>query len=114
MKKINLLGLFLLLMQSCQTYQTVSISEIEKGKTYEITLMNGQRIETRCARVNENSIFVEITENIMELPKSKIDKAKRKKIAVFRLVGGLTLATVGVILLLNSADKEIFQLTATE
>ena len=114
MKKLNLLVLFLLLMQGCQTYQPVSISEIKMAKTYELTLLNGQRFETRCQRVNDNSIFVEINENIMELPKSKIDKAKRKKTSVLRLAGGLTLATVGVVLLINSADKEIFQFPGTE
>ncbi|MGY8916168.1 MAG: hypothetical protein ACKVJF_13940, partial [Flavobacteriales bacterium] len=108
MKKIILLVLFLLLMQGCQIYQPVSISEIKMGKTYELTLLNGQRFETRCKRVNDNSIYVELAENIMELPKSKIDKAKRKKTSVLRLAGGLTLATVGVVLLIDSADKEIF------
>ncbi|ALM06608.1 hypothetical protein SB49_01355 [Sediminicola sp. YIK13] len=114
MKKLNILVLFILLMQSCQIYQPVSISEIKTGKTYELTLLNGQRFETRCQRVNENSIFVEITENIMELPKSKIDKAKRKKTSVLRLAGGLTLATVGAVLLINSADKEVYQLPVKE
>ena len=106
MKKLNLLALFFILMQSCQVYKPVSISEIEKGKTYDITLKNGQSIEGKCEKVNDKSILVIINENILELSKSKIDKAKKRKVSNFRLLGGLTVATAGIIVLITSINKE--------
>lgn len=109
MKKINLLALFFILMQSCQVYKPVSINEIKKGKTYEIALKNGQSINVKCQKVNDDSILVLINEKVSELPKSKIDNAKKQKVAVIRLLGGLTLATVGIIVLINNADKETLQ-----
>lgn len=109
MKRINLFVLFFILMQSCHVYKPVSIPEIKKGKTYEITLKNGRSIKTKCQNINDNSISVLVNEKVLELPKSKIDKVKREKVSVFRLVGGLTIATVGVIVLLNNAEKESLQ-----
>ncbi len=106
MKKLNLFILFFVLMQSCQSYKTVNISEIKKGNTYKITLKNGRNIETKCQKVSDKNISVLINEKVMELPKSKIGRAKRIKNSVFKLAVGSSLVAVGVIFLLKNTDKK--------
>ena len=106
MKNLSLLLIVLILLQSCESYKAVSISEIKKGKTYEIILKNGQNLETKCNRITDQNISFLINDNIVEMPKSEIVSAKKRKVSTYKLVGGVALATVGVVLLLNSGDKD--------
>lgn len=104
MRNLNLIIALFILMQSCQTYKAVNILEIKKGKTYEIHLKSGKSLDAVCKNVTDKNISVIINKNVVELPKSSIEKAKIKKTPILRLIGGLTLTTVGVIVLLNSYE----------
>lgn len=106
MKNIAALIAILLLLQSCQTYKTVSISEITKGRKYQITLNNGQLLETKCQGVADESIALRINGNLMNLPKSDIGKVKKQKTSPLIIIGGMAVAAVGVITLFNASDKE--------
>ena len=106
MKKLSLLLVALILFQSCESYKAVTIPEIKKGKTYEITLKSGQNLETKCEKISDDNISFLINDNIVVMPKSEIVTAKKRKVSTYKLIGGITLATVGVILILNSGDKE--------
>ncbi|UII77645.1 hypothetical protein LV716_07720 [Flagellimonas sp. HMM57] len=114
MKKITSLILLTFLFQSCHTYKTVAISEIEKGRTYELTLKNGQSFESKCQEVNEQSIALVINKKVMELPTSRIEMAKRKKLSAFKLASGLSLAAIGSVLLIKNGDKDTFLEQLTE
>ncbi|AWX44491.1 hypothetical protein HME9304_01493 [Flagellimonas maritima] len=108
MKKLALLAFLVILFQSCYTYRNVSVSEIKKGKTYEITLKNGQSFESTCQEVNERNIGLLINGRIMKLSTSKIETAKRKKLSAIKLAGGLSLAAIGAALLIKNGDKNTF------
>ncbi len=85
----------------------MGIPEIKKGNYYEIALKNGQHFETKCHNVTDSNISVLLNENVLvDIPKSKIDKVKRKKVSVFRLLGGLTVVTVGIIIYMNNTKEE--------
>ncbi|MBS9461314.1 hypothetical protein KIM67_02750 [Flagellimonas sp. 389] len=114
MKKITPLILLAFLLQSCHTYKTVAISEIEKGRTYELTLKNGQSFQSKCEKVNEQSISLAINRKVMELPTSRIATVKRKKLSALKLAGGLSLAAIGSVLLIQNGDKDTFLEQITE
>lgn len=106
MKNLIFLLCVFLLVQNCESYKAVTVPEIKRGKTYAITLKNGQEIETQCENVEDENISFMINENIVKLPKSEIQEAKRKKVNTYKLLGGLAIATVGVILIVKSADDD--------
>ncbi len=86
MKKIILILLSFLMMQSCETYKTVSIPEMKKEKTYEITLKNGQSIKTKCKKIGDENISVLVNNKVMVLPKSKIEQVRRRKVSIVKKV----------------------------
>ena len=106
MRNIAVLIAILLLLQSCQTYKAVNVSEITKGRKYRITLNNGQQLETKCQGVADESISLRINGNLMSLPKSEIDKVKKLKTSPFVIIGGVAVAAAGVIILYKESDKE--------
>lgn len=97
--KLKTIALFFLLLQSCHIYKPVSINEIEKGKNYKITLKSGQEIEEECLNVNEHSISMAINKKVLEIPKSKIDKAKKEKLSVLTIITIVSVASLGIIVL---------------
>jgi hypothetical protein len=105
MKKNIILALLIILVQSCQVSKPITVNEIKKGRTYEITHSNGQTVKVKCKDVNATSISIKINGNIMELPKSQIDSVKRYKVSTIKLLGGLTLAGIGAAILISNAEK---------
>ncbi|WP_420400404.1 hypothetical protein [Flagellimonas sp.] len=106
MRKIPFVLALFLILQSCQTYKAVSISEITKGRKYQITLTKGQLLETKCQGVADESIALRINGNLMNLPKSDIGQVKKQKTSPLVIIGGIAVAAVGVITLFNASDKE--------
>lgn len=106
MRKTSLLLATIIVMQSCQTYKTVNIPEMEPGKTYEITFDNGQDVKAEYIKVTDENISTLINDNVIEIPKSQITEIKKRKVSILKLAGGLALATVGIIILSNNASKD--------
>ncbi|MEM9075794.1 MAG: hypothetical protein AAGC43_02100 [Bacteroidota bacterium] len=107
-KKLKLIALLFVLLQSCQVYRPVTINKIEKGKNYKITHSNGQTFNAQCQDIRTDTISVIVNKKKMELPKSKIEKVEKQKVPVLRLIGGLGLATAASILIIKNGDKETF------
>ncbi|NAY90605.1 hypothetical protein GTQ34_01625 [Muricauda sp. JGD-17] len=94
------------LLQSCQVYKPREISEMKNGKTYELTLYNGQTVEGICSKTTEDNIYLKTNENIVTFPKEKVSSLKRRKTNFLALAGGITLVTAGTIFLINDSKEE--------
>ncbi|WP_222984481.1 hypothetical protein [Flagellimonas meishanensis] len=79
---------------------------MKNGKTYELTLYNGQTVEGICSKITENSIYLKTNENIVAFPKEKVSSLKRRKTNFVALVGGIALVTAGTIFLINNSEEK--------
>ena len=105
MKKTLLILLVFVFGQSCQTYKAIEIAEIKEGKVYQFHLENGQDVESRCRRINNDSYSIMVNKNLMALPKSGVASVKKKKVSLAWLLGGMAAAVVGTIIILENGDQ---------
>lgn len=106
MRKIAVLFGIVMLIQSCQVYRSIDVSEIQKDKTYKIHLTNGQDVQGICERTEGNLVALRVNENIVEFPKTNINRVERHKVSVLKVVGAAILITAGAFLMVDIAKKD--------
>ncbi len=106
MKQVLLVLLLAMMILSCHSYKTIGFSEFRDGRRYEVELNNGQTLDARYKSTKEDSVYLLINNSVVEFPKSKIVRIRRKKVSAIVLIGGCALATVGIVAFINYADKD--------
>jgi di/tricarboxylate transporter len=110
MKNILLVILVSLLLQSCYTYKLTAINNMQVGKNYVVKLKRGgEEMETRCVRVLTDTVLLRTNKVNVKFPMSKIKYIKRKKMSVLTIIGGVAVATTGIVVLLNNYEEHIPQ-----
>lgn len=105
MKKIIALVLISLFFQSCYTYKTISLANLESEKNYIVELKEGATVNALYKNSATDSITFVINTNTVQIPINKIENIKQEKVSVLKLVGGGVLFTAGVLILINDAPK---------
>jgi hypothetical protein len=90
------------------TYKTADYRGLQSNRLYEITLKNTKVLEGKYLRQGADSYVFQINGNQVVIPEDQISLLRRKKISLVKLGVGSALATAGVILLLDNADKRTF------
>lgn len=114
MKKIISLVLISFFLQSCYTYKTINLANLEREKNYIVKLKEGTTINAQYKEISTDSITLIINTNTVKFPISKIENIKKEKVSVLKLLGGGVLFTAGVFILINDAPKSEFPGTAIE
>ena len=109
MKKLTFFLAALILLQSCRTYRPVSNTDFKVGKTYKLVLENGQELEGKCHKVETETVSIKVNENLVDFPKSKVAQSQQKKLSWLKVAGGLAVAALGFILILDGDKEEATQ-----
>ncbi|HSN47484.1 MAG TPA: hypothetical protein VLR29_01870 [Flavobacterium sp.] len=108
MKKIIAPVLLSFLFQSCYTYKTINLANLESEKNYIVELKEGATVNALYKESSTDSLTFVINTNTVQIPINKIETIKQEKVSVLKLVGGGVLVTAGIIILINDAPKSQF------
>lgn len=106
MKRTALLLSILIFLQSCQVYKSVDVSEVKENRTYRIHLESGQHVQGECEGIEGEQIAIRVNGNIVEFPKTNINRVEQHKVSVVKVVGAAILITAGVFLMVDIAKKD--------
>ena len=106
MKKLSLLLSFLILFQSCFSYQAVDYNsiQIEKKQKVKVKGIGGTYIKGTLVSKNEETITLDKNGQLQEISVDEINEVKVRKFSIWKTVGrtylsfGIVACTIGVLL----------------
>ena len=107
MKKL-VLFLFIV-FQSCMSYHTIPLSEIEEGKQYAFHFNNAKRdikVKVNSNNIESDTFYLVQKNKILKISKENIAEVKKKKFSFVKTLTTVSLVTIGAIWYVNQADEE--------
>ena len=110
MKKLSLLLSFLILFQSCFSYQAVDYNsiQIEKKQKVKVKGIGGTYIKGTLVSKNEQTITLDKNGQLQEISVDEINEVKVRKFSILKTVGR-TYLSIGIV---ACAIGVLFSLTA--
>ena len=110
MKKLSLLLSFLILFQSCSSYQAVDYNsiQIEKKQKVKVKGIGGTYIKGTLVSKNEETITLDKNGQLQEISVDEINEVKVRKFSIWKTVGR-TYLSIGIV---ACAIGVLFSLTA--
>ena len=65
-KSIGLVVTMVIWLHGCQVYRASSVAEVKEGRTYELTLTSGKRIQGKCTGVFDEYLLIRTNENTVQ------------------------------------------------
>lgn len=107
MKKALFLFTMIFLFQSCYTYKSATVDNLEAKKNYVIQLKRGgKEIDGKYISKTKDSILFRVNKRTIHFPASEIQYIKRKKVSTLMIIAGATAVTVGSIILINQSNEK--------
>jgi uncharacterized protein YcfL len=102
MKKLLLLFLFSILLQSCSSYKSIDYNNIEneKKQNFEVSKLDREKIKGRLVSKNEKIIILETKVGLQTIPTEEIYDVKVKKFSFLKSVGLIIVTPYGLAFLL--------------
>ena len=102
MKKLLLLFLFSILLQSCSSYKSIDYNNIEneKKQNYKVFRLDRENIKGRLVSKNEKIIILETKVGLQTIPVEEIYDVKVKKFSFLKSVGLIIVTPYGLAFLL--------------
>ncbi|MEP3210263.1 MAG: hypothetical protein ABJN95_13770 [Maribacter sp.] len=106
MKKIATILTALVVLQSCHSYKTMAINELEVDKRYEMQLKNELRVRGICHKISADSLEFSVKNRLLKYSKSDVAHVKRKKVSALKSVGLLAVFTTAAVLSVTTNNVE--------
>lgn len=105
MRKSPFFIIAVVLLQNCYSYKTIDVSQVKAGRSYQMKMENGPKVESKCSQITNDTITFNIKKQLAKFPINEIDYIKRKRISPLKVVIIAGAITTAAILEYNSNQK---------
>lgn len=111
-EKNTVLLSILMVLQSCHSYKTMTVNDLQLEKPYEMRLNNENRVRGICHKGSNDSLEFRVKHRLLKYSKSEVAHIKRKKVSAPKSVGLFAVFTTAAVLSVTTNNVEsAFKLT---